>query len=146
MGIDRKTAAYAASRIMNDSKTQNELRELVLALVSAYTAARHAGSSALADPRIRDDLTTAVTRGSAVQARITPRPRRFRRALTLLGTLLTATAAIAFWRHHKHGSSIITDAPADGSAEDVETRIHESETAVEGATDESVEELRDRIG
>ena len=34
----------------------------------------------------------------------------------------------------------------DGSAEDVETRIHESETVVEGAADESVEELRERIG
>ena len=30
MGIHRKTAGYAASRIVNDTKTQQELRELFL--------------------------------------------------------------------------------------------------------------------
>lgn len=39
MAIDRKTVAYAASRILHDSKTPKERGEFVLALVSAYEIA-----------------------------------------------------------------------------------------------------------
>ena len=139
--------AYAASQIANDPETQQDFREFVFALASAYKAARRAGRSGLVDPGIRDELGVAFARGSAAQARITPRPHRSRRSLWLLGALLAAPAVIVFWRRRKQSSSITSSGPAtDGSAEDVETRIHESETVAEGAADESVEELRERIG
>ena len=147
MTSNRQKIAYAASQIANDREAQQELREFAFALASAYKAARRAGRSGLVDPRIRDELGVALARGSAAQARITPRPHRSRRALWLLGALLAAPAAIVVWRRRKQSSPITSAKPAsDGSAEDVETRIHDSETVVDGAADETVEELRDRIG
>jgi hypothetical protein len=147
MTSNRKKMAYAASQIANDPEAQQELRAFAFALVSAYKAARRAGRSGLVDPRIRDELGVAFARGSAAQARITPRTHRSRRSLVLLGALLATPAVIVFWRRHKQSSTITSGRPAsDGTAEDVETHIHESETAVAGAADETVEELRDRIG
>ena len=148
MTSNSKKMAYAASRIANDRETQQELREFAVALVSAYKAARRAGRSGLVDPRIRDDLGIAFAHGSAAQARITTRPHRSRRgALVLLGALLAAPAVIVVWRRRKQSSLPTSDRPASGgTAEDVQTRIHDSETVVEGAADETVEELRERIG
>jgi hypothetical protein len=129
MTSNRKKMAYAASQIANDRETQQELRELVFALVSAYKAARRAGRSGLVDPRIRDELGVAFARGSAAHARITPRSHRSRRLLMLLGALLAAPAVIVFLRRRTHGAPVTSGGPAsDGSAEDVETRIHESQT------------------
>ncbi len=147
MTSTKRKIAYAAGQIANDREAQQELRELVFALAAAYKAARRAGRPGLVDPRIRDELGVALARGSAAQARMTPQPHRSRKSLWLLGALLAAPAVIVVWRRRKQSPWITSGVPAsDGSAEDVETRIHESETVVEGAADESVEELRERIG